>query len=56
MDIEYNFDYDAPSNPNFINDFDNNEKEKENDETLTEEQDSELSEVTTNENTKKNPQ
>ena len=56
MDIEYNFDYDAPSNPNFINDFDNNEKEKENDETLTEEQASELSEVTTNENTKKNPQ
>ena len=56
MDNEFEFDYDAPSNSNFINDFDNKEKEKENDETLTEEQASELSEVTTNEQTKKNPQ
>ncbi len=56
MDNEYNFDYEAPSNSNFINDYDNKEQEKENEETLTEEQASELSEVTTNDNTKKNPQ
>ena len=53
MDNPLGFDYEIPNNDEFIKEYDN--KEKESDEVLTEEQASELSEVTANEQAKQNP-
>ena len=50
MDNGEGFDYDIPNNNEFIKEYDN--KEKESDEVLTEEQASELSEVNANEQAK----